>query len=269
VTCRPRAFAVCAIFALLGLAASARANDAQSFVQTKRAELERIARQPVSPERDAELSRALREVIDYDALTRRAFGEPCHPSLRGCDDLWATYDADQQREVRDLLEQVVERNYRNELFRTLDFDISYRGQREEGSDMRVVTEARDRSKPREPPVRVDLVLEPMPNGWRVVDIVTEGSSLTRNYYEQFRRIMHEPNEGYRTIVAKLHAKIAKLPPAMPTLSTAIVSAQPPAPPRARSIDWGWLPPPLAVAGTLAIALLVTGVSLRPPKGPRR
>jgi hypothetical protein len=42
-----------------------------------------------------------------------------------------------------------------------------------------------------------------------VDIVTEGSSLTKNYYEQFRRKMENPAEGYSNIVQKLKDKVAK------------------------------------------------------------
>jgi hypothetical protein len=42
-----------------------------------------------------------------------------------------------------------------------------------------------------------------------VDIVTEGSSLTKNYYEQFRKKMENPAEGYANIRQKLKDKIAK------------------------------------------------------------
>jgi len=42
---------------------------------------------------------------------------------------------------------------------------------------------------------------------RVVDIVTEGSSLTKNYYEQFRKKMKTPEEGYPNIVQKLQDKL--------------------------------------------------------------
>ena len=39
--------------------------------------------------------------------------------------------------------------------------------------------------------------------------MTEGSSLTKNYYDQFRKKMHNPGEGYPNIVQKLREKIAK------------------------------------------------------------
>jgi phospholipid transport system substrate-binding protein len=194
---------------LLAVAAPAHAEDAQGFIQREHNELERMLHQAASPQRDAEVNRGLDGFVDYDELTRRAFGEPCHPSVTNCEDLWASYEPEKQREVHDLLKQLVENSYRKNLLKTLDFEIAYRGQKEQGSDVRVVTEAQDKTKPRDPPVRVDYILKQTPQGWRVVDIVTEGSSLTKNYYDQFRKKMHNPGEGYPNIVAKLREKIAK------------------------------------------------------------
>ena len=38
-------------------------------------------------------------------------------------------------------------------------------------------------------------------------MVTEGSSMTKVYYDQFRKKMHDPSEGYANIVQKLKEKI--------------------------------------------------------------
>jgi ABC-type transporter MlaC component len=201
------------ILAVLAAAPPATADDPQAFIQHEHAELERMLHQAPSPSRDTEVNRGLDGFVDYDELTRRAFGEPCHPNLPNCEDLWATYEPDKQHEVHDLLKQLVQNSYRKNLLKTLDFDIVYHGTREQGGDTRVVTEAQDRSKPHDPPVRVDYIVKQTANGLRVVDIVTEGSSLTKNYYDQFRKKMHNPNEGYPNIVAKLREKIAKQQPA--------------------------------------------------------
>jgi ABC-type transporter MlaC component len=211
---RPLRFLACSsVLSILAAAPPASAEDAQAFIQREHADLERMLHQSPSPARDTEVNRGLDGFVDYDELTRRAFGEPCHPNLPNCEDLWASYDADKQREVHDLLKQLVQNSYRKNLLKTLDFDILYHGTREQGGDTRVVTEAQDRSKPHDPPVRVDYIVKQTPNGLRVVDIVTEGSSLTKNYYDQFRKKMHNPAEGYPNIVAKLREKIAKQQPA--------------------------------------------------------
>jgi ABC-type transporter MlaC component len=205
--------ALCSILGVLALAPAAHAEDPQAFIQREHADLERMLHQSPSAARDTEVNRGLDGFVDYDELTRRAFGEPCHPRLPNCEDLWATYDADKQREVHDLLKQLVQNSYRKNLLKTLDFDIVYHGTRDQGGDTRVITEAQDRSKPHEPPIRVEYIVKQTPNGLRVVDIVTEGSSLTKNYYDQFRKKMHNPGEGYPNIVAKLREKIAKQQPA--------------------------------------------------------
>jgi len=44
---------------------------------------------------------------------------------------------------------------------------------------------------------------------RVVDIVTEGSSLTKSYYDQFHRMLTNAGQGYAYIVRKLNEKLAQ------------------------------------------------------------
>jgi ABC-type transporter MlaC component len=198
-----------AVLATLAFSGHARAEDAQSFIEHEHNKLGQLLHQPASPAREQEIDQARDGFVDYDELTRRAFGEPCPPAIPSCDDLWAKYDDRQKGEVRDLLSQLVRKSYRKNLLRTLDYEVSYRGSREAAGDTRVLTEAKSKLKPREPAVRVDYVVKQTEHGYRVVDIVTEGSSLTKNYYEQFRKKMENPAEGYPNIVQKLRDKVAK------------------------------------------------------------
>jgi phospholipid transport system substrate-binding protein len=187
----------------------ADADESQAFVRDQHHRIEQLLHEPGSSSRDARIHEALGTFVDYDELTHRAFGEPCPRAEPSCEDLWTGYSDTQRAELRVLLEQLVRKTYRRNLTKTLDYDVDYRGTREVGGDARVMTEAKSRLKPREPPVRVDYVVKQMPAGPKVVDIVTEGSSLTKNYYDQFRKKMHNPNEGYANIVQKLREKIAK------------------------------------------------------------
>ena len=43
---------------------------------------------------------------------------------------------------------------------------------------------------------------------QVIDIVTEGSSLTKNYYDQFHRMLTTDGQKYPYLVQKLRDKIA-------------------------------------------------------------
>jgi phospholipid transport system substrate-binding protein len=207
----PRLLVPFFVAATLALAAPSHAlePDAQGFVQGQHHRLESLLRSPASAARDAQVSSALSDFVDYDELTRRAFGEPCPASQPGCEDLWSQYDETKRAEVRGLLEQLVRKTYQRNLMKTLDYDVTYRGARDAGADVRVMTEAKNRTKPREPAVRVDYVVKQTPRGLKVVDIVTEGSSLTKNYYDQFLRKMHDPSQGYANIVQKLKDKLAK------------------------------------------------------------
>ena len=187
--------------------APARADDPQGFIQQQHAKLEQLLRLPDSDTRSAQINSALDSFVDYAELTRRAFGEPCPSSVPGCDDLWAGYNDEQKQTLRDQLTRLARKNYRKNLKKTLDYEITYRGTRDSGGDARVMTEAKHKNNPREASVRVDYVVAQTASGLRVVDIVTEGSSLTKNYYEQFRKKMKTPEEGYPNIVQKLQDKL--------------------------------------------------------------
>jgi len=200
---------VVASFAVAAVPSFAADDDPQAFVQREHHHIEQLLRQAPSVGRDGQVRQALSMFVGYDDLTHRAFGEPCPAAEPSCEDIWAGYNDDQRATVRDLLEQLVRKTYERNLTKTLDYDVDYRGSRDASGDTRVMTEAKSKLKPREPAVRVDYVVKRMPDGFKVVDIVTEGSSLTKNYYDQFRKKMHNPDEGYPNIVQKLKDKIAK------------------------------------------------------------
>jgi ABC-type transporter MlaC component len=190
---------------LLALAAPAHAEDAQGFIEHEHTKLQTMLHEPASPGREAKVNAALDGFVDYDELVRRAFGEPCHASLPNCDDLWAHYSEAQKHELHELLKQVVESSYRRNLTKTLDYDVSYKGSRDTGGDTRVLTEAKSKTNARETPVRVDYLVKQTAHGLRVVDIITEGSSFSKNLYVQFRKM-----DDYDKIVTRLKEKRASL-----------------------------------------------------------
>jgi ABC-type transporter MlaC component len=206
-------FLLAALVAPLGLASSASAEDAhpdaQAFVEQQHSHIEQLLHEPKSASRDTRVYDALAGFVDYDELTRRAFGNPCPLAEPSCEVLWSGYSDAQRTELRSLLEQLVRKTYERNLVKTLDYDVAYHGSKDAGGDSRVLTEAQNRLKPREPPVRVDYIVKQTASGLKVVDIVTEGSSLTKNYYDQFRKKMDDPKLGYADIVQKLKDKIAK------------------------------------------------------------
>src|SRR5580704_2749434 len=134
---------VVSAFVLLALTGTARAEDAEGFIKREHTQLEGLLHQPASAGRDAQVNQGLDGFVDYDELTRRAFGEPCHPTLPNCEDIWATYEDGKKHEVGDLLRQLVRKSYRKNLTKTLDYDITYKGTKTQGGDVRVITEAQN------------------------------------------------------------------------------------------------------------------------------
>src|SRR5882672_1667819 len=103
------------------------AEDAQGFVTAQHRHLDQLLHEPASPSRDTQIQQVLGTFVDYDELTRRAFGEPCPVSEPGCEDLWSQYTEAQRAEVRSLLEQLVRKTYQRNLQKTLDYEVTYRG----------------------------------------------------------------------------------------------------------------------------------------------
>jgi phospholipid transport system substrate-binding protein len=203
-------FGVLTALAVLASAAPAHADDpATTFVHAQQDQLRALLHQPASAGRDAQVTQTLSKLVDYDELTHRAFGEPCSTESPGCKDHWAELSDAQKAEVGGLLRRLVEKNYQKNINKTLDYDVTYQGASAVGGDSVVHTEATSISKPRDPAVLIDYVVKGSAGAYRVVDIVTEGSSLTKSYYDQFHRMLTTPTQGYAYIVKKLNDKIAQ------------------------------------------------------------
>lgn len=171
--------------------------------------MSRLLREPPSAARDAKVDGVLGELVDYDEFARRSFGQPCPRARPRCVDHWATLTPKQRAEVTPLLQKLVMKTERKNVLKTLDYDVDYKGERVSEGESTVRMEARNRLAPRDPPLQIDYVVAATGDAWHVVDIVTEGSSRTKNYYEQFDRMLLDASEGYPYVVKKLKEKIAK------------------------------------------------------------
>jgi len=195
-----RFLAVSTLALSMSTAATALAQTPDEFVKTGHAQLESLLKQPVSAQRDAQISSTMDQMFDYSELVRRCFREH-----------WNELDAAKQAEVSDLLKEFIRKNYQKNLKRTLNYDVTYTGTRGQGSDIVVRTQAQSKTNVREAPVQLDYVIEGSPNGpFHVVDIVAENSSTVTNYYRQFHRFLTTPGQGYPYLVEKLKKKIAEL-----------------------------------------------------------
>jgi ABC-type transporter MlaC component len=208
-----RVFVVIAGLAFAGAAVAASPPEdgaAQTFVQKEQQRLHELLRQPASPTRDANVNKQLETDLDLEEMVHRSFGQPCPSTLPTCVNHWDKLGDAQRKEVSGLLHRLVERTYRRNLEKTLDFEIAYKGSKEQAGESRVRTEAKSKLKPRDPPVQIDYVLKGAGGGaYRIVDIVTEGSSVTKNYYDQFHKMLTTADQGYPYLVKKLNDKLAQ------------------------------------------------------------
>jgi phospholipid transport system substrate-binding protein len=186
-----------AIVLATSLAAPAHAAEsAQDFIQSRQSQVTQLIRQAPGAQRDKQVATVLDGMIDYDELTKRSLA--AH---------WADLSDAQHKEFTDVLRSLVRRNYERNIKNILDYRVEYLGE-ESGSEGVVVhSRASSASNSREEPISIDYQLTKVTSGWRVVDVVTEGSSLVNNYRNQFHRVIQK--DGYEALVRRMKEKLAK------------------------------------------------------------
>jgi phospholipid transport system substrate-binding protein len=205
-----RAYALAVALVALPIFAAAPANadaGASSFVEKEHQKLIGFLKQPPSAARDAQVTGELDTMVDYNLLAQRTFGNPCAKSLPNCTNHWASLGDSQKAEVTDLLKKLVQKNYKKNLTKTLDYELTFKSTTESNGETRVRTQAQSKVQAREAPTTVDYIVVGEGGSYHIVDIVTEGSSLTKNYYTQFNKMLTTPEQGYPHVVKKLREKL--------------------------------------------------------------
>lgn len=181
---------------LVTLAPIAWAAAAEDYVKAKQAELTTLIRKPRTPESDATLVKLFDGLLDYEALAKDSLGEE-----------WNRRTPDERKEFQQLLSKLVQRAYTKGIRDTLDYDVTFRGEVEGKAGKIVQTVATHKTDKRKEPVHIDYVVRQSGSVWRVVDIVTEGSSLVLNYRSQFRRVIEQ--KGFAGLLEKMRTKAAE------------------------------------------------------------
>jgi phospholipid transport system substrate-binding protein len=183
-------FAVCCL--ALAVAPVALAGSAEDFIKVKQGELMKLVKQGKP---DAEVDKVFDQVLDYRVLAEAALGEH-----------WAERTDAEKDEFTALLSKLVRNSYRKNLKKTLGYDVAYKGT-EKGKDGEVVrTVATSTKDAREEPMSIDYVVRSQTAGQRVVDVVTEGSSMVANYRSSFGRIMKKG--GFPEVLKRMRKKVA-------------------------------------------------------------
>jgi phospholipid transport system substrate-binding protein len=184
------------IFAAMVSTPAHAAESAQDFIQARQSQVSNLVRQAPGAQRDKQVAAVLDGMIDYDQLARRSLA--AH---------WGDLSDAQHKEFTDILRNLVRRNYERNIKNILDYRVEYLGEEPGSEELIVHSRASSASNRREEPISIDYRVMKVGGGWRVVDVVTEGSSLVNNYKNQFHRIIRK--DGYDALVRRMKDKLAK------------------------------------------------------------
>jgi len=188
----------------IGATASADDASALAFVQSKQAEIEAQLRAKAG---DAATNGVVDKFVDYDEFARRSLGQPCPPAVPQCTNQWAKLTPAQQVEMTKLLRLVLQKSYRKTIAKTLDYDVSYKTIKASPlGDSRVRSLAKSKVNARDPEIQVDYLVRAAGDP-KVVDMVAEGASVTKNYFDSLNKKIG--SDGYAGAVKMLNDKINK------------------------------------------------------------
>lgn len=197
------ALAVAGTIFFAGATASADDASALALVQAEQAKIEALLRSNAG---DAATNQAIDSFVDWNEFAARSLGQPCPPAVPQCTNQYVKLTADQQKELTGLLRGVLEKSYRKTISKTLDYNVTAKAISPSPlGDSRIRSLAKSKTNPRDPEIQVDYLVK----GDKCVDMVTEGASVTKNYYDALNKKLN--NEGYAAAVTMLKNKIAAKP----------------------------------------------------------
>jgi phospholipid transport system substrate-binding protein len=193
-----RTFLIAPLFLATTLAFSsvAFAGPAQDHLRTKHGELLGALRPPPSKARTDKVEALLDGMIDFEKLARDSLGT--HYQGRTEPEL---------TEFRRLLEALVKKNYRNNIEKTLDYQITYVSESRDADGVLVRTQVKRKKKDSQETetVAVNYRLHSKSGRWLIYDVITEDSSMLRNYRNQFNKIISK--NDFATLLQKLQRKL--------------------------------------------------------------
>ena len=211
------AFALATGTAALALAPTADVQaapikgDATKYVEGKHAAVLKLLGQAAkTPDevkaRDAKVDAELATLVDYDQMAKDALGKE-----------WDKRTDAERKEFTDLLKQLIQKNYKKNLTKTVNYAIDYKGEQAltklpsggeaQPGDVLVNTEATNKEDKRDTSVKVDYVLRKKGTGYVAIDLVTEDSPMVRAYNKEFTKEIAK--NGFPSVITKMKDKLAK------------------------------------------------------------
>lgn len=177
---------------ILFVSTSAFAGEPTEFIKKNADEVSDLLQQEESDKRHAEFSKKVDQVVDFRELASRALGEH-----------WEARSADEQQTFLDLLQELLEANYRDKLEGKVlgdDYEIDYREEKTRG-DVALVETVVEWDEGDE---LADYKLLKKDGGWVVFDIVVDDISLLETYREDYTEIIEK--EGWDELISRMEKR---------------------------------------------------------------
>ncbi len=184
---------------LLGLfvAGTASAGEATDVVRAKQTELFKVAAEPKSEARDKKLRALFDEMIAYDEFCKASLGAE-----------WDKRSAEEQKQFCNLLTDLVRENYKKNIHKLVNYDVTYNGEDSADGVTTVKTTNKHKTKSDEPELDVDFKLKKVGGKLKVIDIVTERASMVKTFRSQFLKVLKE--KDFAALIAKMQKKLDKI-----------------------------------------------------------
>jgi len=178
------------------LAFTAAAGQATVVVEQRQSELFRVIAQPKSSARQHKLRALFDASLAYPEFARKSLGKQ-----------WAKRSESERVKFSALLTKLVRNNYKRNLEKMLDYDMSYVGEQQKGDATVVLGRAKHKTDAREPVIEIDFAVASVGGKLMIVDIITERASLVKTYKSQFLRIIRK--HGFDKLIEKMQKKVDK------------------------------------------------------------
>jgi phospholipid transport system substrate-binding protein len=175
------------------LSLPAFAGAASDTLKAKHTALTDLVSRPKTTENEHKIDEVFDEVFDYDSLAKATLK-----------DSWDDRSPAERADFSALLKELVRNAYRRNIKKTLGYGVEYVSELDGDAGKVVHTVATNAHNKREDPVSIDYVLHQVNGTWRIGDIVTEGSSLVRNYRNQFRKVIQK--HSFEELLKRMKAK---------------------------------------------------------------
>jgi phospholipid transport system substrate-binding protein len=188
-----------ALAAALLLSPVARAGEATDLVRARQNKAIAVlkADPKPSPARDTRLAAVLLSFFDFAALSRATLSE----------EEWKKHPEGEQKEFASLLSRLIQRSLERRLARVTGFAVEYLDEQEQPGGALVRTRATGPDN-REEPLRIDYTLRKGDEGWKAVDVATDGNSTVSGYRTQFRRVIEK--DGWPALLDRMKKKLAQI-----------------------------------------------------------